>query len=64
MTKIEQGRAFVARVEASMGRAVDSHIVDLFFDNAADLGFSDDDCLLVGNAIRADRGLPTIDKWW
>lgn len=63
-TKLEQGRAFVAQVEAKMGRVIDSHIIDLMMDNADTLGFSDDECLEVGNAIRSDKGLPTVAKWW
>ena len=62
--KIEQGREFVRRVEADLGHALTDHIVDLFFDNAAKLGFSDDDCLTVGNAIRTDKNLPPVPKWW
>ena len=63
-TKIEQGRAFVKQVEADLGYAIDSHIIDLFFDNAKKLSFTDDDCLEVGNAVRADKGLAPVRKWW
>ena len=62
--KIEQGRAFVKQVEADLGYAIGNHIIDLFFDNAKKLGFTDDDCLDVGNAIRADKGLAPVHKWW
>lgn len=64
MTKIEQARAFVVQVEADIGHALDSHIIDLFFDNADKLGFTDDECLEVGNAIRVDKGLASVAKWW
>lgn len=63
-TKLEQGRAFVAKVEANVGHALDSHIIDLFMDNVDKLGFSDVECLEVGNAIRADKGLKPVIKWW
>lgn len=59
-----QGRAFVARVEASMGRALTDHIVDLFMDNAAELGLTEDECLDVANVIRADKGLAPVARWW
>lgn len=63
-TKVAQGRAFVAKVEADIGYALDSHIIDLFFDNAEELGFTDDECLEVGNAVRADKGFAPVAKWW
>lgn len=62
--KLAQGRAFVAKVEADIGRPVMDHIIDLFMDNADTLGFSDVDCLDVGNAVRADKGLPAVARWW
>jgi hypothetical protein len=62
--KLKLGRAFFATVEKSIGYSVTDHIIDLFFDNSAKLNFSDDDCLNVGNAIRADKGLPPVAKWW
>ncbi len=62
--KLTKGRAFFARVEQSMGRSLEHNIIDLFMDNARELGFNEDDCLMVGNIIRADKGLPTVPKWW
>lgn len=64
MNKLTKARAFVAKVEADLGHPLDSHILDLFFDNADELGFSDDDCFEIGNAIRADKGLTPVKKWW
>lgn len=63
-SKIEQGREFVLKVECDLGHALENHIIDLFFDNADRLGFSDDECLEVGNTIRADKGMPPVKKWW
>jgi hypothetical protein len=64
MTKLEQGRAFIGLVERDMGHAVEHGIIDLFFDNAEKLGFTADDCLTVGNAIRGEKGLKPVAKWW
>jgi 3D (Asp-Asp-Asp) domain-containing protein len=62
--KIEQGRAFFLRVEADLGHSLKDHIIDLFMDNAEKLGFTDDECLEVGNVIQADKGLSLTKKWW
>lgn len=62
--KMIAGKAFFARVEADMGHPVTDHIIDLFMDNAEELGFSDDECLEIGNAVYADKGLPPVAKWW
>lgn len=64
VAKLAQARAFVRKVEGDLGHSLDSHIIDLFFDNAEKLGFSDDDCFAAGNAIRADKGLAPVAKWW
>lgn len=62
--KIQQAREFVKRVEADIGHALDSHIIDLFFDNSDKLNFTDEECLLAGNVIQSDKGLPQTKKWW
>lgn len=62
--KIAKGRAFVASVETNMGRTLTSNIIDLFMDNAKELGFTDDECLVVGNVVRTDKGLRPVAKWW
>lgn len=64
MTKLVQARQFVTKVEADLGHAIDSHILDLFFDNAEALAFTDDECFELGNAIRAEKGLSRVAKWW
>lgn len=64
MSRIEKGRKFVASVERDLGHPLQDHIIDLFMDNAERLGFSDDDCLEVGNAIHANKGLSSVAKWW
>ena len=63
-SKIDQGRAFVKRVEADLGYALDNNIIDLFMDNSEKLNFSDEDCLEVGNAVYADKGIAPTKKWW
>ncbi len=60
---LAKARALLLNVETAQGR-LDAHIIDLFMDNADTLGFSDDDCLAVGNVIRTERGLPPVAKWW
>lgn len=62
--KIKKAREFVAKVEADLGHELDSHIIDLFMDNAVKLGFTDDECLTAGNLIRVEKGLPVVGKWW
>lgn len=62
--KLARGRALVAKVEADLGYAITSNIIDLFMDNARALNFSDMDCLDVGNAIRVEKGLMPVAKWW
>lgn len=51
-----KARAFVAKVEADLGYTLTDHIVDLFFDNAEELGLTDEECVAAGNLIRADKG--------
>jgi len=62
--KLAAGREFVKRVEADLGYALDSHIIDLFMDNADKLNFTDEDCLAVGNVVYADKGIAPTKKWW
>lgn len=62
--RLIKAKVFLAKVETDLGYIVTDHLIDLFFDNAETLAFSDDDCLEAGNAIYAERGIKPVPKWW